>query len=295
MQQFHDLLSILLVDGNDKSDRTGTGTRSIFGHQMRFNLQDGFPICTTKKVPFRSVLSELLWFLTGSTNVNDLRGILHGEANRDNWAMPTIWDANAIAQGRALGYEDGELGPVYGSQWRNWPLPDVEVETGIGMFTERGSVDQIKEVIQQIKDNPDSRRLIVTAWNPAQIDKMALPPCHCLFQFYVHDGKLSCQLYQRSADTFLGVPFNIASYALLVHMVARITGLQVGEFIWTGGDVHLYNNHFEQAKTMLRRIPGALPRLVITGDQTEIDQFTMDDFTLLGYDPAPTIKADMAV
>jgi thymidylate synthase len=292
MQQFHRLLTDVLGKGMIKEDRTGTGTRSLFGYQMRFDLSKGFPICTTKKVPFRSVLSELLWFLTGSTNVNDLRGILHGAANRDNWAMPTIWDANAIAQGRALGYEDGELGPVYGSQWRSWPAPSKHD----GMLRQEPKViDQIGQLIYDIRNNPDSRRLIVSAWNPAQVDKMALPPCHCLFQFYVADGKLSCQLYQRSADIFLGVPFNIASYALLVHMIARITGLQVGEFIWTGGDTHLYLNHTPQALEMLQRVPHELPTLVITGDQTEIDHFTMDDFTLLGYDPDPAIKAAMAV
>ena len=203
-------------------------------------------------------------------------------ANRDNWAMPTIWDDNAVNQGQALGYEDGELGPVYGKQWRSWSF--------FG-----GTLDQIADVIEQIKTNPDSRRLIVSAWNPVELGEMALPPCHCLFQFYVADGKLSCQLYQRSADVFLGVPFNIASYALLVHMIARITGLQVGEFIWTGGDTHLYLNHTPQALQMLQRVPHELPTLVITGDQTDIDHFTMDDFTLLGYDPDPAIKADMAV
>lgn len=290
MNQFHDLLTILLAEGNIKGDRTGTGTRSIFGHQMRFNLNDGFPICTTKKVPFRAVLSELLWFLSGSTNVNDLRAILHGEEHRNDWSKKTIWDDNAVNQGQALGYEDGELGPVYGRQWRNWGG-----FTGSVPFSERGSVDQIKDVIEQIKSNPNSRRLVVSAWNPAELDKMALPPCHCLFQFYVFDGKLSCQLYQRSCDTFLGVPFNIASYALLTHMIAQVCGLEVGEFIWTGGDVHLYNNHVEQAQTMLQRVPGALPWLVINETVGSIDQFSMDDFQLVGYDPAPTISAPMAI
>lgn len=290
MQQFHELLQRLLADGNDKGDRTGTGTRSVFGHQMRFNLQEGFPICTTKKVPFKAVLSELLWFLSGSTNVNDLRALLHGEEFRNDWSKKTIWDDNAAAQGQALGYEDGELGPVYGRQWRNWGG-----FTGSVPFSERGSIDQIKDVIQQIKDNPNSRRLIVSAWNPTEVDKMALPPCHCLFQFYVHDGKLSCQLYQRSADTFLGVPFNIASYALLVHMIAHVCDLEIGEFIWTGGDVHLYNNHVEQAREMLSRIPGKLPTLWMNKKAKSIDDFCMEDFDLIDYNPAPTISAPMAV
>ncbi|MNF24251.1 Thymidylate synthase [compost metagenome] len=285
MQQFHHLLQRLLADGQEKGDRTGTGTRSVFGHQMRFDLSKGFPICTTKAVPFKSVLSELLWFLSGSTNVNDLRALLHGEEFRNDWSKKTIWDDNAIAQGKALGYEDGELGPVYGSQWRNWQTP----------FAERGSIDQIKDVIQQIKDNPNSRRLLVSAWNPAEVDKMALPPCHCLFQFYVHDGKLSCQLYQRSCDTFLGVPFNITSYALLTHMIAQVCGLEVGEFIWTGGDVHLSNNHLEQATEMLTRTPRALPTLLLNTTRSDINGFTMEDFHLLGYDPYPAIKAKMAV
>lgn len=289
MQQFHDLLENLLNRGQIKGDRTGVGTRSLFGYQMRFDLSEGFPICTTKKVPFKAVLSELLWFLKGSTNVNDLRAILHGEEHRDDWSKKTIWDDNAANQGRALGYEDGELGPVYGSQWRNWY--GIEDE----MSGQDGTVDQIAWVINEIKNNPDSRRLIVSAWNVMDIDKMALPPCHCLFQFYVHDGKLSCQLYQRSADTFLGVPFNIASYALLVHMIAMVCDLQVGEFVWTGGDVHLYNNHVEQAREMLNRIPGKLPTLRINRPVTDIDDFRMGDFELLDYDPAPTISAPMAV
>lgn len=289
MNQFHDLLTMLLAEGNIKGDRTGTGTRSIFGHQMRFNLKDGFPICTTKKVPFKAVLSELLWFLSGSTNVNDLRAILHGEEHRNDWSKKTIWDDNAVNQGQALGYEDGELGPVYGAQWRSWY--GVE-DSGSG---QTGTVDQIAWLINEIKTNPNSRRLIVSAWNVMELGFMALPPCHCLFQFYVHDGKLSCQLYQRSADTFLGVPFNIASYALLVHMIAQVTGLEVGEFIWTGGDVHLYNNHEAQAQFMLSRVPRALPWLEISGDQKSIDDFKMDDFQLIGYDPYPAIPAPMAI
>lgn len=285
MQQFHKLLQDLLEQGQFKGDRTGVGTRSLFGVQMRFDLQKGFPICTTKRVPFKAVLSELLWFLSGSTNVNDLRALLHGEEHRNDWSKKTIWDDNAVNQGKALGYVDGELGPVYGSQWRNWEAP----------FSERGTVDQIKDVIEQIKSNPNSRRLIVSAWNPAELGKMALPPCHCLFQFYVHDGKLSCQLYQRSCDTFLGVPFNIASYALLTHMIAQVCGLQVGEFIWTGGDVHLYSNHESQALQMLGREWRQLPALYMNHERTSIDDFVMEDFQLVGYDPHPTIAAPMAI
>lgn len=292
MLQFQGLLEQLLATGNDKGDRTGTGTKSLFGYQMRFNLADGFPLCTTKKVPFMSVLSELLWFLKGSTNVNDLRALLHGEEHRDDWSKKTIWDDNAANQGAALGYTDGELGPIYGHQWRSWPTQD---RRNAVLRQEPRIIDQIAEVIEEIKTNPDSRRMIVSAWNPADLHKMALPPCHALFQFYVHDGKLSCQLYQRSADVFLGVPFNIASYALLTHMIAQVTGLQVGEFIWTGGDVHLYNNHVEQAQEMLNRVPRALPTLLLNTDLTDINRFTMDDFHLLGYDPYPAIKASMAV
>lgn len=292
MQQFHDLLENLLNRGQFKGDRTGVGTRSLFGYQMRFDLSEGFPICTTKAVPFKSVLSELLWFISGSTNVNDLRAILHGADCRNDWSKKTIWDENALAQGRALGYEDGNLGPVYGSQWRSWPTPHGK--EGI-LRMEPRTIDQLRDVIHGIITNPDSRRLIVSAWNPAEVDRMALPPCHCLFQFYVHDGKLSCQLYQRSADTFLGVPFNIASYALLVHMIAQVTDLKVGEFIWTGGDVHLYNNHVEQARIMLSRPVKPLPQLAINKDINSIDDFVMADFELVGYDPDPAIKAQMAV
>lgn len=292
MQQFHDLLENLLTRGQRKDNRTGIPTRSLFGYQVRFDLAEGFPICTTKKVPFKSVLSELLWFISGSTNVNDLRALLHGEEHRNDWSKKTIWDDNALAQGRALGYEDGELGPVYGSQWRNWPAPSGK--EGI-LRMEPRTIDQLQDVIFDIKENPDSRRLIVSAWNPAELHRMALPPCHCLFQFYVHDGKLSCQLYQRSADTFLGVPFNIASYALLVHMVANVCGLKVGEFVWTGGDVHLYENHVEQARLMLSRTPGKLPQLYMRQPVYDITSFTMGDFNLVGYNPDPAISAEMAV
>lgn len=264
MRQYLDLMRRVLDTGTDKSDRTGTGTRSVFGHQMRFNLQDGFPLLTTKKLHLRSIIHELLWFLRGDTNIRYLH---------DN--QVTIWDEWAD--------ENGELGPVYGYQWRSWPAPDGR------------HIDQIANVIEQIKTKPDSRRLIVSAWNPALVDEMALPPCHALFQFYVADGKLSCQLYQRSADIFLGVPFNIASYALLTMMAAQVCGLQAGEFVHTLGDAHLYRNHFEQAKLQLTREPRPLPKMTLNPAVRDISAFTFDDFTLTGYDPHPHIKAAVAV
>jgi len=264
MQQYLDLLRLARDKGVEKRDRTGTGTRSIFGHQMRFNLADGFPLVTTKKVHLKSIIYELLWFLRGETNVHWLQE--HGVTIWDEWADET-----------------GELGPVYGRQWRSWPTPDG------------GSIDQIANVVSAIRRNPDSRRLIVTAWNPADVDRMALPPCHCLFQFYVARGRLSCQLYQRSADVFLGVPFNIASYALLTLMVAQVTGLKAGEFVHTLGDAHLYLNHLEQARLQLSRLPRPLPRMVLNPAATDLFAFRYEDFSLEGYDPHPHIKAKVAV
>ena len=264
MQTYLDLLKHILENGNDKSDRTGTGTKSVFGYQSRYDLAKGFPLLTTKKVHFRSVAYELLWFLRGDTNIAYL-----------NENKVTIWDEWAD--------ENGDLGPVYGHQWRSWPTEGGE------------TIDQIANVIDQIRHNPDSRRMLVTAWNPADVAKMALPPCHAMFQFYVASGRLSCQLYQRSADVFLGVPFNIASYALLVHMIAKVTNLEVGDFVHTFGDVHLYSNHFEQAELQLTRDPRPLPQLEIDGDATEIDQISFEDFRLLDYDPHPHIKAPVAV
>ena len=264
MKTYHDLLRHVLEDGVDRGDRTGTGTRSVFGYQMRFDLGAGFPLLTTKKIHLKSVIYELLWFLRGETNVRWLqeRGV-------------SIWNEWAD--------ENGDLGPVYGSQWRSWP-------DGQG-----GTIDQIANVVASIQTKPDSRRHIVTAWNPAEVDDMALPPCHCLFQFYVANGKLSCQLYQRSADIFLGVPFNIASYALLTQMVAQVTGLQPGDFIHTLGDAHLYANHFEQAQEQLRRAPRPLPRMALNPDRRSLFDFEYEDFLVTGYDPHPAIKAPIAV
>lgn len=264
MKQYLDLLNRILTEGTVKTDRTGTGTRSVFGHQMRFNLDDGFPVLTTKKLHLKSIIHELLWFLQGDTNVKYLQ---------DNGVR--IWNEWAD--------ENGELGPVYGHQWRSWP--DYS----------GGTIDQIKNVVEQIKHSPDSRRMIVSAWNVAEVEKMALPPCHTLFQFYVADGRLSLQLYQRSADTFLGVPFNIASYALLLQMMAQVCGLKAGDFIHTTGDTHLYLNHIEQAKLQLTRTPRPLPVMKINPDVKDIFSFKYEDFELVGYDPLPHIKAEVSV
>ncbi|MDO8366829.1 MAG: thymidylate synthase [Saprospiraceae bacterium] len=264
MQAYHDLLRHILDQGANKSDRTGTGTISVFGYQMRFNLADGFPLLTTKKVHTKSIIHELLWFLQGDTNTAYLKE--NGVSIWDEWADP-----------------DGNLGPVYGKQWRSWAAPDGR------------SIDQISEVIRALKNNPDSRRIIVSAWNPADLPQMALAPCHCLFQFYVAEGKLSCQLYQRSADVFLGVPFNIASYALLTMMVAQVCDLEPGDFIWTGGDTHLYVNHLEQVDLQLSRDFRPLPTMKINPEVRDIFSFKYEDFELVGYDPWPGIKAPVAI
>ena len=264
MRQYLDLLQRILNEGAVKTDRTGTGTKSVFGHQMRFRMDDGFPLLTTKKLHLRSIIHELLWFLRGDTNIQYLH---------DN--KVTIWDEWAD--------ENGDLGPVYGHQWRSWP--DYE----------GGTIDQIANVVEMIKRSPDSRRMMVSAWNVAEVDRMALPPCHCLFQFYVADGRLSLQLYQRSADTFLGVPFNIASYALLLQMMAQVTGLEAGDFVHTTGDTHLYLNHIEQAQLQLTREPRPLPRMLLNPDVKDLFSFRYEDFQLEGYDPWPHIKADVAV
>lgn len=264
MKQYLDLLNRIMTEGIKKTDRTGTGTLSVFGHQMRFNLEDGFPLLTTKKLHLKSIIYELLWFLKGDTNVRYLQE--HGVRIWNEWAD-----------------ENGDLGPVYGHQWRSWPDYDG------------GTIDQIGNVIDLIKHHPDSRRMIVSAWNPAEVDSMALPPCHCLFQFYVADGRLSLQLYQRSADTFLGVPFNIASYALLLMMMAQVTGLKAGDFIHTTGDTHLYLNHLEQARLQLTRTPRQLPRMILNKDVKNLFDFRYEDFTLEGYDPWEHISAKVSV
>ena len=264
MRQYLDMMRHVRVNGTRKEDRTGTGTLSVFGHQMRFDLQEGFPLVTTKKLHLRSIIYELLWFLRGESNIGYLKE--NGVSIWDEWAD-----------------EQGELGPVYGVQWRSWPTPDG------------GKVDQVSEVMRQLREQPDSRRIMVCAWNVAEVPHMALPPCHCLFQFHVADGKLSCQLYQRSADIFLGVPFNIASYALLTHMVAQQVGLDVGDFIWTGGDCHLYLNHLEQADEQLVREPHPLPRLEINRRPDDIFSYRFEDFEIVGYQSHPRIKAPVSV
>lgn len=300
MKQYHELLQNILENGSKKEDRTGTGTISLFGTQLRFKLSDGFPLMTTKKVPFKSVLSELLWFLEGSTDERRLSEILHGKPRQDLIGKKTIWTANADAQGKALGYTNTEtikeLGPVYGSQWRKgtqYYQPGHASST----FNSVSNIDQIADVIESIKNNPDSRRHLVSAWNVAEISKMALPPCHYAFQFYVNDGKLSLMFQMRSVDVFLGLPFNIASYALLLMMIAQVTGLEPDEVIFTGGDTHVYINHIEQVKELLSRdyTKYKLPELVINPGVTSIDEFTMDDFMLTGYESYPTISAPMAV
>ena len=264
MKQYLDLLQRIMDEGVVKHDRTGVGTKSIFGHQMRFDLQAGFPLLTTKKVHLKSIIYELLWFISGDTNIKYLKD--HGVSIWDEWAD-----------------ENGDLGPVYGHQWRSWPAPDGR------------SIDQLSQVVETIRRNPDSRRMIVSAWNPAEVDKMALPPCHSLFQFYVADGRLSCQLYQRSADVFLGVPFNIASYSLLLMMVAQVCGLKAKEFVHTFGDAHIYSNHVEQAKLQLTRTPKQLPTMRINPEVKSIFDFQYEDFTLENYNPDPHIKAEVAV
>src|SRR5215208_6041574 len=264
MRQYHDLIEHILAQGAEKHDRTGTGTLSVFGHQMRFDLRAGFPMLTTKKLHLKSIVYELLWFLAGDTNIKYLND--HGVRIWDEWAD-----------------ERGDLGPVYGSQWRSWPAADG------------AAIDQIAQVVEMIKKNPDSRRLIVTAWNPAEVDRMALPPCHCLFQFYVAEGRLSCQLYQRSADAFLGVPFNIASYALLTHMMAQATGLQPGDFVHSFGDAHLYLNHLEQARLQLTRDSRPLPKLRLNPAVRSLFDFRYEDVAIEGYEPHPAIRAPVAV
>jgi thymidylate synthase len=305
MRQYHDLLAHLLEAGNDKGDRTGTGTKSVMGYMMRFDLSEGFPLLTTKKMPFRMIAEELLWFIQGSTNIKYLvdrdihiwddwpfksylieTGKVVPQPNTPEWEEGITAFAERIKQDAAFAEKYGELGPVYGYQWRSWPAPDGR------------HIDQLRDVLEDIKKTPDSRRLIVSAWNVADIAEMTksgLPPCHCLFQFYVANGRLSCLLYQRSCDTFLGVPFNIASYALLTHLVAQVTGYAPGEFIWTGGDVHLYRNHFDQAREQLTREPYPLPTLSLNPEVKDLFAFTIDDLSLENYQSHGPIKAPIAV
>lgn len=290
MKQYHDALQYVLDNGEDVNDRTGVGTKSVFGYQMRFNLQDGFPAVTTKRLAWKAVVGELIWFLEGSTDERRLAEITHGKPREELVGRNTIWTANADNQGQALGYENNdivkELGPVYGYQWRNFD--GCELLDG---------VDQIEWLINEIRNNPDSRRLILSAWNPNQLSQMALPPCHTLAQFRVINGSLSCQLYQRSADMFLGVPFNIASYALLTHMIATICDLKVADFVWTGGDAHIYSNHMDQVKLQLERTPRSLPTLQMPNFKTleDVLNSSVSDYVLNDYDPMDNIKAPMAV
>ncbi|KAB2814109.1 thymidylate synthase [Phaeocystidibacter luteus] len=293
MKQYHDLMKHVLENGVRKDDRTGTGTVSVFGYQMRFNLQEGFPLITTKKLHIKSILHELLWFIQGDTNIRYLDQ--NGVRIWDDWPFAKFEKseeykgesikefAQRVAEDEAFAEKWGDLGPVYGYQWRSWPAPNGE------------TIDQLMGVINQIKNNPDSRRIIVSAWNPGMIQDMALPPCHAFFQFYVADGKLSCQLYQRSADIFLGVPFNIASYAMLTHMIAQVCNLEVGDFVHTLGDAHIYTNHIDQVNEQLSREFRALPKLVVNPDVKDILDFKFDDFAIEGYDPHPHIKAQVAV
>lgn len=305
MKQYQDLLSHIMEHGVDKTDRTGTGTRAVFGYQMRFDLSEGFPLLTTKKMGLKAIIHELLWFLRGDSNLqylakNDVHiwdewpykayliknGMPVPASGSEEWNAGIKEFVEKVKMDDAFAKEHGELGPIYGYQWRNWPTPNG------------GHVDQITQVIEQIKKSPDSRRLIVSAWNVADIDEMAkagLPPCHCLFQFFVANGKISCQLYQRSCDTFLGVPFNIASYSLLLMMVAQATGYEPGEFVWTGGDVHLYKNHFDQVREQLSRTPMAIPKMRLNPEVKDIFDFTFEDFTLEGYESHAAIKAPIAV
>jgi len=287
LKQYLDLLEHILEKGVKKEDRTGTGTISVFGYQMRFNLSEGFPLVTTKKTHLKAIISELLWFIEGSTDERRLAEINFGEKRENIIDKKTVWTANANAQGKALGYTNTdtvkELGPVYGAQWRSW------------MGTDGKAIDQLADLIKQIKTNPDSRRMILSAWNVGEIEKMALPPCHTFFQFYVAEGKLSCQLYQRSADVFLGVPFNIASYALLTMMIAQVCDLEVGDFVHTFGDAHIYSNHLEQVNLQLTREPFSKPKMKINSKIKDINDFKMEDFELVDYECHEAIKAQMAV
>lgn len=310
MQQLQDLYRKILSYGTESTDRTGTGTIKLLAQQMRFSLQAGFPAVTTKRLAWKAMTSELLWFIEGSHDERRLCEILHGTRDEEK---RTIWTDNYLNQGISLGYTDGELGPVYGKQWREWEdvivVDDASTASQMckdfgyeildctvgGKFVLRRTIDQLAELIDGLKNNPHDRRHILTAWNVGELDRMALPPCHCFSQFFVLDGKLSCTLYQRSADMFLGVPFNIASYSLLTHMLAQVCGLEVGEFIWIGGDCHIYQNHIDQVQEQLTRVPHELPNLVMDTSITKIEDFTMDSFRLDSYNPQATIKAPMAV